>query len=233
MNLTPIHKDGLPRALARMATFLESGSTAARALARISETVAAFDTPYDTPAHRRQAVDLASRLGIPTLDEEPSAAFSWDGNVIRVRSEAYVLIHEIAHWQIALPERRRLVDFGLGAGPETGRVAEADAARCVSDAAKEQEELLASLLGILWEARLGQPAIHAFVEQNWLEAWDRPSAADQFRRTVDELVSRGLIDAHGVPYAGSAATAEISIRNSGHASAETSTMADDGPSLGK
>jgi hypothetical protein len=233
MNLTPIHKDDLPRALACVATFLEPGSTAGRALARISETVAAFDAPYDTPAHRREAVDLASRLGIPTVDEEPAAAFSWDGRVIRVRSEAYVLVHEIAHWQIAPPARRGLLDFGLGAGPETGRVAEADAARCVPDAAKEQEELLASLLGILWEASLGQPAIHAFVEQNWLEAWDRPSAAYQFRRTVDELVSRGLIDADGVPYAGSAATAEISIRNSGHASAETSTMADDGPSLGK
>lgn len=233
MNLTPIHKDDLPPALIRMASFLEPGSVAARALARISETVAAHDAPYDTPAHRREAVDLALQLGIPTLDEEPAAAFSWDGGAIRIRSEAYVLIHEVAHWQVAPPERRGLVDFGLGAGPETGCVAEANAARCVSDAAKEQEELLASLLGILWEAALGQPAIHAFVEQNWLEAWDRPSAADQFRRTVDELISRGLIDANGVPYAGSAATAEISIRNSGHASAETSTMADDGPSLGK
>lgn len=233
MNLTPIPKEDLPRALTRMASFLESGSVAARALARISETVAAYDAPYDTPAHRREAVGLASRLGITTVDEEPALAFSWDGSAIRVRSEAYVLIHEIAHWQIAPQDRRELVDFGLGAGPETGRAAEADAARCVSDAAKEQEELLASLLGILWEATLGQPAIHAFIEQNWLEAWDRPSAADQFRRTVDELVSRGLIDANGMPYAGSAATAEISIRNSGHASAETSTMADDGPSLGK
>jgi hypothetical protein len=233
MTLTPIHKNDLPRALARMTSFLEPGRVAARVLARISETVAAFDAPYDTRTHRREAVDLASRLGIATLDEAPAAAFSWDGHVIRVRSEAYVLIHEVAHWQIAPPDRRGMVDFGLGAGPETGRVAEAAAARCVSDAAKEQEELLASLLGILWEATLGQPAIHAFVEQNWLEAWDRPSAADQFRRTVEELVSRGLIDANGVPYAGSAATADISIRNSGHASAETSTMADDGPSLGK
>ena len=233
MKLTPIHKDDLPRALARIASFLDSGSAAARALARISETVAAYDVPYDTPAHRREAVGLAAQLGIATLDEEPAVAVSWDGSVIRVRSEAYVLIHEIAHWQIASPDRRGLVDFGLGAGPETGRVAEADAARCVADAEKECEELLASLLGILWEATLGQPAIHAFVEQNWLEAWDRPSAADQFRRTVDELVARGLIDANGTPYAGSAATAEISMRNSGHASAETSTMADDGPSLGK
>ena len=80
---------------------------------------------------------------------------------------------------------------------------------------------------------LGQPAIHAFVEQNWLEAWERPAAGEQFRRTVDDLVSRGLIGVDGMPYPGSAATAEISIRNSGQASADTSTIADAGPSAGK
>ena len=233
MILTPISKEDIPRALARLGSFLDPGSPAACALGRISDTAAAFDAPYDTFAQRAAAVALAVQLGIPTLGEEPATAFSWDGAAIRTRSEAYVLIHEIAHWQIAPPARRALPDFGLGAGPETGRVADADAARCVTDVVKEREELLASLLGILWEAALGQTAIHAFVEQNWLEAWDRPAAADQFRRTVEELVARGLVDAGGVPYPGSAATAAISSRNSGHASAETSTMADAGPSDGK
>lgn len=216
-----------------MRSQLEPGSVSARALDRISGTLKLLDAPYDTALHRRAGIALAARLGISTLDEAPSAAFSWDGNAIRTRSEAYVLIHEIAHWQVAPQARRSLADFGLGAGPETGRVREADSARCVSDAEKEQEELLASLLGILWEAALGQPAIHAFVEQNWLEAWDRPAAAEQFARTVDELFARGLIDGGGIPYDGNDATAAISIRNSGHASAETSTIADAGPSLGK
>lgn len=233
MILTPISKEDIPRALARLGSFLASGSPAAAALSRISDTVAAFDAPYDTPAQRAAAVALASELGIPTRDEEPSASFSWDGAAIRTRSEVYVVVHEIAHWQVAPPARRALPDFGLGAGPETGRAAAANAARCVTDAVKEREELLASLLGILWEVALGQPAIHAFVEQNWLEAWDRPAAAHQFRRTVEELVARGLINSGGVPYAGRDATAAISSRNSGQASAETSTMAEAGPSLGK
>ena len=146
------------------------------------------------------------------------------------------MIHEVAHWLIAPSARRNLPDFGLGAGPETGRVAEADAVRCVNDIVREEEEMLASLLGILFEAALGQPAIHAFIEQNWLEAWDRPAAAGQFMRTANALFVRGLIRRDGSPsrfQVGSAATAEISIRNSGQASAETSTIADAGPSLGK
>lgn len=233
MNLTPVPKAQLPDAMNALRTQLEANGVAAQALRRIADTVALYDAPYDTSDHRAAAVGLAHRLGIPTVDEAPSDSFSWDGKAIRTRSEAYVVIHEIAHWQIAPAARRDLIDFGLGAGPETGRVQEADAARCVADAEKEREELLASLLGILWEAALGQPAIHAFVEQNWLEAWDRPAAGQQFAVIADDLYARGFIGDDGLPYDGSAATAAISIRNSGQASADTSTIAEAGPSFGK
>ena len=236
MNLTPVDPEILPTALAAVAARLDADSVAARAFGRIAETAAAGDAPQDTPAHRAAARDLVRRAGLPAIDEAPAEAFSWDGRAVRTRSEASVLIHEVAHWLIAPPDRRVLPDFGLGAGPETGRIAEADAARRVSDAVKEEEELLASLLGILFEAELGLPAIHAFIEQNWLEAWDRPAAAEQFARTVDALRERCLIDDAGapvLPQPGSAATAAISIRNSGQASAETSTIAEAGPSLGK
>ena len=233
MRLTPIDRDTLPGALGRFESYLPAGTPARAAFGLIAATAREFDAPWDTTAHRRQALDLAQSFGIPAIDAEPVAAFSWDGTAIRTQSEASVLIHEVAHWQIAPPDRRHLPDFGLGAGPETGFVDVADAARCVTDAVKEHEELMASLLGILWEAALGQPAIHAFIEQNWLESWERPAAGEQFRRTIDDLMARGLIGEDGWPYPGSAATAEISIRNSGQASAETSTIAEAGPSAGK
>jgi hypothetical protein len=233
MRLTPIDREALPRALDRFGSYLPPDTPALAAFGLIAATIAEIDAPYDTALHRRAALDLVASFGIPAIHEEPDSGFSWDGAAIRTRSEASVLIHEVAHWQIAPPDRRVMADFGLGAGPETGRVAEADAARCVTDAVKEHEELMASLLGILWEAALGQPAIHAFIEQNWLEAWERPAAGEQFQRTVDDLVARGLIAADGTPYAGSAATADISIRNSGQASADTSTIAEAGPSAGK
>ena len=233
MRLTPIDRDTLPGALGHFESYLAAGTPARAAFGLIARTAGDIDAPYDTPLHRQAALDLVKSFGIPAIDEEPVSAFSWDGTAIRTRSEASVLIHEVAHWQIAPPDRRHLPDFGLGAGPETGFVDVADAARCVTDAVKEHEELMASLLGILWEAALGQPAIHAFIEQNWLESWERPAAGEQFRRTIDDLMARGLIGEDGWPYPGSAATAEISIRNSGQASAETSTIAEAGPSAGK
>ena len=233
MRLTPIDRVTLGRAISRFESYMQPATTAQAAFELIAATCADFDAPSDTRAHRQAARDLVESFGIPVIHDEPSTAFSWDGDAIRTNSEASVLIHEVAHWQIAPPDRRGVPDFGLGAGPETGRIAEANAARCATDAVKECDELMASLLGILWEAVLGQPAFHAFVEQNWLEAWERPASVEQFCRTIDSLLSRGLIGPDGVPYPGSAATAEISIRNSGQASADTSMIAEAGPSAGK
>ncbi|MEE2997074.1 MAG: hypothetical protein VX700_08005 [Pseudomonadota bacterium] len=236
MKLTPVDPHILPIALATIAARLELDSAPALALNRIAATAKNPIVCSEVSTHRRGALELVRLAGLPAINEAPSSAFSWDGAAVRTDSEASVLIHEVAHWLIAPPARRALPDFGLGAGPETGCAALADAACCVDNATKEEEELLASLLGILFEAALGQPAISAFIEQNWLEAWDRPVAARQFRVTVEKLLKRGLIDDSALPVLlqdGSTATADISMRNSGQASALTSTIADAGPSLGK
>jgi hypothetical protein len=196
--LTPIAEADLPRALSGFGANLRG--TARAALDRIAASLA-HGGADDTPARRRQAVALARELAIPVLDEAPARAFSWDGRVLRTDSEAWVILHEVAHWLIAPPARRRRRDFGLGAGPETGRKDEADADRSVDEPQRAREEAQASLLGILWEAALGQPAIHAFLEQNWLEGWERSSAADYFTAIVDDLHGLGLIDADGRPRA--------------------------------
>jgi hypothetical protein len=92
-----------------------------------------------------------------------------------------------------------LPDFGVGAGPETGRVDEANAAICVDAATKEEEENLSSLLGILWEVEYDEPAILAFAEQNWLELYDRPSTPAHFARCLRVLKDRGLLTVDGRP----------------------------------
>ncbi len=97
--------------------------------------------------------------------------------------------------------RRALYDFGLGAGPETGYIAEANAVVCVDNAIKEEEENLASLLGILWETAHDEPAVLAFAEQNWLELYDRPHTQRHFVDCLEKLRARGLVDAHGTPQA--------------------------------
>lgn len=200
MQLTTIPDPILPDALANVASHLSPESRTAQVLARIAATRDLIAHGVDTPAHRAAAVDLARAFGIGVIDEAPQEAFSYDGAAIRTRSEAYVLIHEVAHWLVAPPARRSLIDFGLGAGPESGRVDEANSAIAVGKEEQIREEALASLLGILWEVELGQPAILAFLEQNWLEGWERPACAENLTDNVEALFQAGLIDAVGRPF---------------------------------
>ncbi|MDR3514765.1 MAG: hypothetical protein P4M00_03050 [Azospirillaceae bacterium] len=203
MILTPIADADLPAILDRFETALADHPIATGALRLIATTVPLG--AKGPPSGRlyqdqvRQGVELAHAFGIQTLDEEPAVAFSWDGVCIRTRSEPSVVIHEVTHWLVCSAERRRLYDFGLGAGPETGRAAEADAVCPLDWEARQREECLASLLGILWEAELGQAAILAFLEQNWLEGHERPATRAHFIDIVQSLHAMRLVDDHGHP----------------------------------
>jgi elongation factor P hydroxylase len=136
---------------------------------------------------------------MPCRPTRPARSFSWDGERLSVATEAYVLLHEIAHFQLASPERRHIVDFALGAGPETGERRAADHAQRVFGLEREEEEAMASLLGILWEAELGHPALASFLDQNWLEGAECPAAAAHFRRVLGRLEEGGFVDRHGRP----------------------------------
>ncbi|MSO65391.1 MAG: hypothetical protein EXQ85_06295 [Alphaproteobacteria bacterium] len=193
MILSPIAPDDLPAVLAAFAARLRDDPLAEAAFARIRAGDIATEAD-DTPEWRAAAVALARAYGIPTLDEEPAVAFSWDGTVLRTLSEPWVIVHEVAHWLLCPPARRPLPDFGVGAGPESGRKAEADAVRVVDDDAQQQDEALSSLLGILLLAEIGAPALPAFLEQNWLEGHERPDAVAHFCRTARGLFGRRLID---------------------------------------
>jgi elongation factor P hydroxylase len=138
-------------------------------------------------------------LGIAVHSGSPARNFGWDGSIMRAGTEAYVLLHEIAHYLLAPQPRRRRREFGLGPGPETGHRAAAERATMLTGMAREREEAKASLLGILWEAALGQPALASFLDQNWLEGAD-PVA--HFERMLAALMRDGLVNRDGKPHPG-------------------------------
>src|SRR5206468_7110529 len=110
------------------------------------------------------------------------------------------ILHEIAHFVLAPPERRALVDFGLGPGPDTSDRAAAERAAVLPIPQRESDEAEASLLGILWEAALGQPALASFLDQNWLEGLDR-SAPAHFSAVLETLRRRGMLSPDLAPVA--------------------------------
>ena len=199
MILTPIEPDHLPAALALLDAGLGAGPARAvfRRIARPEHAARAAGAA--AAAQHRQALAALTGLGMAIREGAPSEDFSWDGRAVRSGTEAYVLLHEAAHFQLAAPARRRRIDFGLGPGPETGRRAAAAQAATLFGLAREREEAMASLLGILWEVELGHPALASFLDQNWLEGAPRSGTAAHFRDVLAALESGGFIGAQGRP----------------------------------
>jgi len=193
MILTPIAREQLDGALDRFAAQL-SAPGARAAFARIRATSPERAAGAQAEEHRREALVFAGRYGVPVHPPDADPAFNWDGAALDGDTEAYVILHEVAHFALTPPERRGLVDFGLGPGPDTRERAVAERAVALPFLEREAEEAEASLLGILWEAALGQPALASFLDQNWLEGLER-SAAAHFAAVFARLQRRGLADA--------------------------------------
>jgi hypothetical protein len=199
MILTPIAPDRLPALLAQFDAALPNAASRAvfRRIARGEDAARAAGAA--AASHHRAALGLLSRLGMGLATGAPSAGFGWDGQAARCDTQAYVLLHEAAHFQVAAPARRAVIDFGLGPGPETGRRAEALREARLTGLAAEHEEARASLLGILWEVELGQPGLASLLDQNWLEGAARPAATRHFESVLAGLYSDGLVTAPGRP----------------------------------
>lgn len=203
MMLSPIDLNSLPALLARFDAVLFDQPVASTVFRRIADGLAmveAEDLALSTDeTHHAQALALLKDFGMGIIDGPPQDGFTWDGQAVRVDMEPSVIIHEVAHLQVCAPERRNRLDFGLGAGPETGIRNAADADQTVHDVRADLEEALASLLGILWEVQLGQPGLLAFLEQNWLEGGASPANKAHFVKIVDHLFAHGFIDSDGRP----------------------------------
>jgi hypothetical protein len=199
MILTPIAAHALPDLLQRSEAAL-GGACAGAVFRRIARPeAAARASGRAARAHHAAALRLLPALGMGIKRGSPSEDFSWDGIAVRSDTEAYVLLHEAAHFQLASPARRHAIDFGLGPGPETSARERAERAATLFGLAREREEALASLLGILWEVELGQPALASFVDQNWLEGAPGERALAHFAATLEALARGGFLTADGRP----------------------------------
>ena len=192
MILTPIPRERLDAALDRFMARLGDPFSRA-AFRRIRASSAERAVGAEAERHRQAALSLARAFGMAVHPEGTRCRFNWDGSALNGATEAYVILHEIAHFALAPPARRGLIDFGLGPGPDTTDREVAEAATALSPLEAAEEEAAASLLGIVWEAELGQPALASFLDQNWLEGLDR-SAADHFTSVLGTLRQRRLLN---------------------------------------
>lgn len=192
MILTPIPSGALDGLLDRFAARLRD-PLALAAFDQIRATSPDRAAGATAECHRLEALAFARRCGMAIHPPGSQCLFNWDGLALNGDTEAYVILHEIAHFVLAPPARRGLVDFGLGPGPDTLERDVAQEAAILEMLEREEDEAAASLLGIIWEAALGQPALASFLDQNWLEGLDR-SAPEHFSRVLFMLRDRGVLD---------------------------------------
>jgi len=204
MILTPIPREQLAGTLDRFMTGL-SDRHSQSVLERIRATSPDRAAGTEAERHRFAALSFARGFGMAIHPEGIPCRFNWDGAALNGATEAYVILHEVAHFALAPPERRGLVEFGLGPGPDTLDRDTAERAAVMSPLARDEDEAAASLLGIVWEAELGQPALASFLDQNWLEGLDR-SATAHFTAVVQRLRQRGLLKVERAPAASTAPT---------------------------
>ena|SRR5271170_1189002 len=191
MILTPIDRDDLAGALDHFGSGLRDPFSA-KVFRKIRSTSPDRAVGPEAERHRLAALASAGSYGMPLHPPGAWCRFNWDGRALNGATEAYVILHEIAHFVLAPPARRGLVDFGLGPGPDTIDREAAERAAVMPLVVREEEEAAASLLGIIWEARLGQPALASFLDQNWIEGLER-SAALHFSRVLAGLWRLGLL----------------------------------------
>jgi hypothetical protein len=190
MILTPIPRHELDAVLDRFAARLRApDARAAFTLIRATSPDRAADVRAERD--RLAALAFARRHGLAVHPPDTVCAYNWDGTALDGATEAYVILHEVAHFVLAPAERRALPDFGLGPGPDTRDHDGAERAAALPVLEREADEAAASLLGILWEAELGQPALASFLDQNWLEGLER-SAPTHFGSVLQRLVAANL-----------------------------------------
>jgi hypothetical protein len=199
MILTPVPAAALDETLDRFMALLSDRFSRA-VFRRIRATPPQRAAGAEAEQHRLAALSIAHAFGLAIHPEGTPCKFNWDGVALLDATEAYVILHEVAHFVLAPPERRGVVEFGLGPGPDTLDRAAAERAATLPPLEREADEAAASLLGIVWEAALGQPALASFLDQNWLEGLDR-SAPEHFTAVLGTLRRRGMLSEDGKPAA--------------------------------
>jgi hypothetical protein len=71
------------------------------------------------PPSRAKVIRLMRSMGVHVSTKiNPRDTILWDGDTAHVKGLSISnILHELAHYQVAKPSNRTMLDFGLGRGP--------------------------------------------------------------------------------------------------------------------
>src|SRR5215469_2288340 len=112
MILTPIATEALPHILDPfIAGLMEPFARAA--FRRICATSPDRVVGAEAERHRLVALSFERDFGTAIHPEGTACHFNRNGTALNGATDAYVILHEVAHFAFAPPARRGLIDFGL------------------------------------------------------------------------------------------------------------------------
>lgn len=146
-------------------------------------------------ASNRRVDALARRMGM-TLKLDEDGKIAWTGKFLNTALSVTNtnVLHDVAHFQLATPIRRRMPDFGLGPSVDS----QGWAPRVIPSNQSDIEENIVSILGILWERELGINHIDTLHDHNWIDR-DGKLFSGRIDLILPWLAKQGYIDANGVP----------------------------------
>lgn len=148
-----------------------------------------------------EILKIAKTVGIKLSERSPKENFGWDGKTVATgnRDDAEI-VHDIAHWIVCAPSRRKVVEFGLGSGFDTGDEEAADKKQKVPRHFAQKEEEKASLLGILLMRKFRiSDWKKTFVDHNWMESCEYKGGELTIFKTLCRLGRKGLITKKSSP----------------------------------
>jgi hypothetical protein len=156
-----------------------------------------FDDAFQQNAYDRLE-GLANSFGAPVIRslDTKEYPYGWSGEYFRIVSQsryAFDLAHEIAHFLISVPERRKLAEFGLGSGFSTM----GDVDQIVPDEVCTFEEDCACLLAALLLDWVGLPnkseseLVQFVFDAKWNEDF---GVSERIPELIEKMIEFGLID---------------------------------------
>lgn len=148
----------------------------------------------------QRAIACCASYGVKTKDRHGPM---WAGESIKTSMPWYHITHDLAHWMLASHKRRSLVEFGLGAGPETV----GEFTQTVSESFRDRDEDCAQILGSLIARSIGNNWIEDLEIPDWivtdlrfpykkLMTWYDPELVFS---TLKSLMRRGHVSFSGQP----------------------------------
>lgn len=130
-----------------------------------------------TPDQEAQIIALCERIGMPweNVPNRDTREHTWNGVALNLAHRSIMvrgtsdLVHDVAHWLVAAPERRGEADFGLDSMAYFREIGDAE---YPSPGESIEEEVSASLLGILLERAMGMDWRYTWEFHSWdVEGW--------------------------------------------------------------